>query len=77
MTNKLQPLIDGVDIRLKRNEKISIVQNNITGDQYYTSNLYTKYIDGVEFVGVFQKPVDPYHRRINWMKRDHVVKVKW
>lgn len=77
MTNKLEPLVDGRDIRLKHNERISIVKNNITGDQYYTSNLYTKFIDGVEFIGVFQKPLDPTQRRINWMKRDQLVKVKY
>jgi hypothetical protein len=77
MTTKLEPLIDGIDIKLQRGEKVSIVRNNITGDQYYTSNLYTKYIDGIEFIGVFQKPIDPQHRRINWMKRDQLVKVKW
>ena len=77
MTQKLQPLIDGVDIKLKRNEKISIVQNNITGDQYYTSNLYNKFIDGVEFIGVFQRPRSPMDRRVNWMRKDQLARVKY
>jgi len=77
MTQKLLPLIDGVDIRLKKGEHISLVRSNITNDQYYTSNLYSKFIDGVEFVGVFIRPGNTDHRVVNWMRKDQMIKVKW
>jgi len=77
MTQKLLPLVDGVDIRLKKGEQISLVRSLVTNDQYYTSNLYTKLIDGVEFIGVFVRPDNTDHRPVNWMRKDQMMKVKW
>lgn len=67
---------DMMNVNLKRGEKITVVKNNITGDEYCTSNLYSKQIDGIEFVGVFSKSADPHRRKINWVRKDHLVKVK-
>jgi hypothetical protein len=75
--HNLLPLIDGVDIRLKKGEHISLVRSIITNDVYYTSNLYTKYIDGVEFIGVFLRPGNTERRTVNWMRKDQMVKTKW
>lgn len=77
MTQKLLPLIDGVDIRLKKGEHISLVRSLVTNDVYYTSNLYNKFIDGAEFIGVFIRPNNSDHRPVNWMRKDQMIKVKW
>ena len=71
----LPPLIPGEDIYLKKGEVIEVVKSMYNDDQYYTSNLYTKFIEGVEFAGVFTKPVTPRHRNIRWMRRDALCRV--
>jgi hypothetical protein len=60
----------------KPREVISRVKNIVTGDEYFTSNLYEKTIDGVPFVGVFVKPDQERDRRISWMKKDQLSKMK-
>jgi len=67
----LPPLIPGEDIILRRGEIISVVRTR-DGDMYYTSNLYTKFIESEEFIGVFNKPYPANNRRILWMKKDVV-----
>jgi len=66
----LPPLISGEDIILRHGEIISVVRAG--DDQYYTSNLYTKFIDGVEFIGVFNKPYPANNRRILWIRKDGI-----
>lgn len=60
----------------KPQEVISRVKNTITGDEYFTSNLYEKTIDGIVFVGVFVKPDSDRDRRINWIKKDQLTKLR-
>jgi|TARA_R110000868_G_scaffold87780_2_gene245149 hypothetical protein len=60
----------------KPREVISRVKNIVTGDEYFTSNLYEKNIDGIPFVGVFVKPDSERDRRISWMKKDQLVKMR-
>ena len=55
-------------------EKVYKVKNLISGDQFTTSTAYEKTIDGVTFIGVW-KESDP-HRRINWMRKESLTKVK-
>jgi hypothetical protein len=61
---------------VKHGEKISKVKNNVTGDIFYTSNLYEKTINGEPFVGVFTKCDDTRNRKVNWMRRDHLIKLR-
>lgn len=68
-TAKLPPLIPGEEVILKPGEIISTVTSS-NGDQFYTSNLYTKFIESTEFIGVFNKPYPANNRRIMWMRRD-------
>lgn len=55
-------------------EKVYKVKNLISGDQFTTNTIYEKTIDGVVFIGVWRE-TDP-HRRINWMRRDSLSKIK-
>jgi len=59
---------------MKKTEKIYNVKNLISGEVFTTSTVYEKTIDGVHFIGVW-KDSDP-HRRINWMRKDSLTKVK-
>lgn len=59
-----------------REEKISKVKSKINGDEYFTSNLYKKLVDGHTFVGVFKQPPDSGNRQINWMRKDSIVEIK-
>lgn len=69
-------LTDGKDIILESDEKIATYRNRMTGDIYYTSNLYNnKYIDGAEFLRVFPKPISPKVRRLNWIRKDQLEKI--
>ena len=61
---------------LKRGEVITKVKNAISGEVYYTSNLYEKWIDGEKYAGVFTKTDDKHTRKVNWVKKDQLVKVK-
>ena len=61
---------------VKHGEKISKVKNNVTGDIFYTSNLYEKTINVEPFVGVFTKCDDTRNRKVNWMRRDHLIKLR-
>jgi hypothetical protein len=61
---------------IKPREVISRVKNIVTGDEYFTSNLYEKNIDGLVFVGVFVKPDSDKDRKISWIKKDQLTKVK-
>ncbi len=60
---------------MRKMEKVYKVKNLISGDQFTTSTVYEKTIDGVAFIGVWRDS-DP-HRRINWMRRDSLTKVKY
>jgi|LakMenEpi03Aug12_release.lakeMendotaPanAssembly.Ray.scaffolds.fasta_scaffold1113826_1 hypothetical protein len=59
---------------MKKTEKIYNVKNLISGEVFTTSTVYEKTIDGIQFIGVW-KDSDP-HRRINWMRKDSLTKVK-
>jgi hypothetical protein len=59
---------------MKKTEKIYNVKNLISGEVFTTSTVYEKNIDGIQFIGVW-KDSDP-HRRINWMRKDSLTKVK-
>lgn len=61
---------------LKRGEVLSKVKNMVTGDIFYSSNLYEKYINGEKYIGVFTKTDEHHLRKINWVKKDHLTKVK-
>lgn len=59
---------------MRKMEKVYKVKNLISGDQFTTNTIYEKTIDGVVFIGVWRE-TDP-HRRINWMRRDSLSKIK-
>jgi len=61
---------------LRKGEQLSKVKNTVTGDVFWTSNLYEKFINGEKYVGVFTKCDEHHKRKVNWMKRDHLQKVK-
>jgi len=61
---------------LRRGETISKVKNAVTGDTYYTSNLYEKFINGEKYIGVFTKADGQFNRKVNWIKKDHLSRVK-
>lgn len=61
---------------LKKGEILSKVKNTVTGDVFYSSNLYEKFINGERYVGVFTKADADRNRKINWIKKDHLTKVK-
>jgi hypothetical protein len=61
---------------LRKGERISRVKNHVTGDVFFTSNLYEKYINGELYVGVFTKSDDYHQRKVNWMRKDTMVKIK-
>jgi len=61
---------------LKRGESLTKVRNHISGDEYYTSNLYEKWINGEKYVGVFTKTDINHTRKVNWVKRDQLIKIK-
>jgi len=57
---------------MRKPEKIYKVKNLRSGEVFTTSNVYEKEIDGETFVGVW-KESDP-QKRINWMRKNSVVK---
>lgn len=57
---------------MRKPEKIFKVKNLRTGEVFTTSNIYEKEIDGEIFIGVW-KESDP-QKRINWMRKNSVVK---
>jgi len=59
-----------------KEEKISRVKSKVNGDEFYSSNLYRKMVDGHTFIGVFKQPPESTDRHINWMRKDFVVEVK-
>lgn len=59
---------------MRKPEKIYKVKNLRTGEIFTTSNVYEKDIDGEPFIGVWRES-DP-HRRVNWIRKDTMVKVK-
>lgn len=61
---------------LKKGETLHKVKNTITGDIFYSSNLYEKFINGEKYVGVFTKADDNRNRKVNWIKKDNLVRVK-
>lgn len=61
---------------LRTGERISQVKNNMTGDVFFTSNLYEKLINGETYIGVFTKSDDFHQRKVNWMRKDSMIKVK-
>ena len=57
-------------------EKIHRVRSKINGDEFWTSNLYEKTVDGIQFVGVFkQSPTGAAHQ-VNWMRKDNLTRIK-
>lgn len=71
----MKTTIDNMEIELQKGEKISKVKNRVTGDIYYSSNLYEKFINGDSYIAVFSKPDGDFRRKMNWMKKDHLHKV--
>ena len=59
---------------MRKMEKIYKVKNLVSNDEFTTSTIYEKIIDGITFIGVW-KESDP-HRRINWMRKDSLTKVR-
>jgi len=59
---------------MRKLEKIFKVKNLRTGEVFTTSNVYEKHIDGEPFIGVW-RDTDP-HRRVNWIRKESMVKVK-
>lgn len=57
-------------------EKISRVKSKVNGDEFYTSNLYKKIVDGHTFVGVFKQSPESANRHINWMRKDSIMEIK-
>lgn len=57
-------------------ERISRVKSKINGDEYWTSNLYEKTVDGEVFVGVFKQPPTGNAPQVNWMRKDNLVRIK-
>lgn len=59
-------------------EKIVAYRNRINNDVVYTSNLYeSRFVDGAEFIQVFQQTNHPLSsRRTNWMRKDSLEMVK-
>lgn len=67
----------GKDIILEKNERLSTYRNKINGIIYYTTSKYPSvYHDGEEFLAVFQKPTNPYQRRVNYIARSALEKVQ-
>jgi len=59
---------------MRKPERIYRVKNLRTGEVFTTSTVYEKAIDGEQFIGVWRES-DP-HRRVNWIRKDSMVKVK-
>jgi hypothetical protein len=56
---------------MRKTEKIYKVKNLISGEEFTTSTVYEKTIDGVFFIGVW-KENNP--QRILWIRKDSVKK---
>ena len=59
---------------MRKSETVYQVKNLKTGEVYTTSNAYEKEIDGIKFSGVWRDH-DP-QKRINWMRKDQLEKVR-
>ena len=59
---------------MRKPEKMYRVKNLRTGEVFTTSNIYEKDIDGELFIGVWRES-DP-HRRVNWIRKNSMVKIK-
>ena len=59
---------------MRKPERIYKVKNIRTGEEFITSTVYEKDIDGEQFIGVWRES-DP-HRRVNWIRKDSTVKAK-
>ena len=57
-------------------EKISRVKSKINGDEFYTSSLYKKIVDGHTFLGVFKQLPESTTRQVNWMRKDSIMEIK-
>jgi hypothetical protein len=76
MDSKMKLTI-GKDIILDKNERLSTYRNKINGIIYYTTSKYNPvFHDGEEFLAVFQKPTNPYERRVNYIARAALEKVQ-
>lgn len=59
---------------MRKPERIYQVKNLRTNEVFTTSTAYEKNIDGEPFIGVWRE--SDTHRRINWLRKSSVVKVK-
>lgn len=59
---------------MRKPERIYKVKNIRTGEEFITSTVYEKDIDGEQFIGVWRES-DP-HRRVNWIRKNSTVKAK-
>jgi hypothetical protein len=61
----------------QKTEKVVAYRNRINSDIVYTSNLYeSRFVDGAEFIQVFQQNTPFNIRRTNWMRKDSLELVK-
>jgi hypothetical protein len=61
----------------QKTEKIVAYRNRINSDILYTSNMYeSRFVDGAEFIQVFQQNTPSNIRRTNWMRKDSLELVK-